>query len=172
MNALCENLIDILSRQSERYDRVLEIVERERKALMDHRPSELESLVSAKEGLILEIRNLEEERLLVTLRLARFLNADPETLKTSDVIAQVDPGQGARLAAVRGALMDCMDRIGEINRINRRMCENGMALVRDVMGAVAHAAVGAAPETGGYGAACGAKRNGTPQAVGTRSWQA
>lgn len=164
----------ILREEADRYDRILELVEREHDLLKSHRTEGLPAVVADKEALILEIRNLEEERQLVCLRLAKQCGVAPEQLRTETVADTADEAGAKALRALRGRLLATVERIGALNRQNRQMCENGMALVRDVMNAVAHASSPAPAASGGYPAAPsgGGGRPRASQAAGTRSWRA
>ncbi len=133
-----QDLTEVLKAQLDLYRQVNGMLEEEHAALMSHQPEDVLDIVHRKETLLLRIRTLEETRQIITSRLGKAWNVNPEKLRLSEIAERIED-QNAKnaLSWVRDGLKDVMQSIGDQHKRNAAVCQSGMQLISDIVEAAA-----------------------------------
>lgn len=133
MHVAVKDLLDILSREQAIYDQILALLETEQDCLVREKPSRVMELARQKEQLLLKIRNLEEARELVCLRLAREWKIPVSGFCLSRVEKHVDQETAARVATLRVQMQEVIEKIRTLNSRSRHLCEEGIKTIQDII---------------------------------------
>ncbi len=129
-------LLDVLRAETELYRRLLEIMSRERAALLRSSRVEIEACTAEKSGLIERLPPLERRRAEVVQRLARHLGR-PAAEVTLSLLAQTCRGpQQGELRHARSELQGLMARVREENQRSEVLCRHIGDLLRAAYGVV------------------------------------
>jgi flagellar biosynthesis/type III secretory pathway chaperone len=136
MVELWAELQEILGVESELYRRLLEVLSRERTALLRSRPVEIEACTAEKSDLIGRLSAAERRRAEVVNRLALHMGR-PAAEVTLSLLAQSAPEpQSDQLRRARSQLIGLMARIREENRRSEDLCRHIGELLRAAYGVV------------------------------------
>ena len=133
MKPLTEDLIAVLAAEGKLYDQVAGLLDQEREALMGRRPDVILDLVRCKETVLMQIRTLEESRLLILRRMAKLLGVASERLTVSEIGRWIEDGLRERLKETSAGLRACLERIQQANAANARLCRNGADLIARIV---------------------------------------
>ncbi len=108
-----DELIRILNEEVKCYRRLLELLGREKDAIISFKPAILEEISKNKDTLILQIRLLDDERKRLVKELSRQYSTGSSL---SDIYAATGDKE---LLRIRSELVSILQSIEEINEINR-----------------------------------------------------
>ncbi|MFP4381235.1 MAG: flagellar export chaperone FlgN [Candidatus Sumerlaeia bacterium] len=137
MQAIVEDLIQILIRQNVLYEQVLELLEEEHSTLVSSKPQSVLELVRRKETTLLKIRTLDESRQLISLRLSRRMGIPQAELNLTALAELLESEQANRLRDVQTALQNCMGKLQILNQKTSQLCRQGIEVVHEVLQNVA-----------------------------------
>ncbi len=130
-----EAIINVLEAQRDLYSRLHELLQRERRALVEFNHQEIEQIAKDKDALVLQVQMLEEER----KRLLKELF--PEEPDTKGIMDLYEVTGDERFVNLRFSLLSLLQAIQEANEVNRyfieRAChyiEGGLSFLRQYAG--------------------------------------
>ncbi|MBN1826840.1 MAG: flagellar protein FlgN [Candidatus Eisenbacteria bacterium] len=147
MEAMLGDLRTLLSRQVENL-RDLEAVLREQRGILAKRdvPGILES-IEKQERCLERVQAIDRSRKELMTRISGELGVDPGGMTLKKLAENVDPEAGAELRSMGEAIRATLEDIGRVNRHNRRLIQNSLAFIRELLGVVG----GKGPEKRTYG---------------------
>lgn len=150
MASLMENLIDVLRKESNEYEGLLELSQRKTAIIVSNDLKELEKIMDEEQELVSRISNLEKKREEVSADIANVLNRDVKTLKLTDLITILAsrPQERKALEEVHDSLQISVRGLQRINEQNMELLKNAMEMVEFDMHLLQ--AMKAAPETANY----------------------
>ncbi len=121
-----EHIKDILRNQLTGYRALQEVLQEERKALVDIKVSEIEELSKKKDLIIMRLRLLEEERLRLTERLRIKLKTERQLnlKKLYEITGDED------FLHLRSRLLSLLQAISELNDFNRLLIDRSLNYVK------------------------------------------
>jgi flagellar biosynthesis/type III secretory pathway chaperone len=136
MTAFLSELVKILQMEAVLYRRLLEIMSRERAAMLRSRLPEIQAAAAERDALIERLQAAEERRTKWVERLAQRLGCPPGEVTVS-LLARTSPGsQGAALRGCRTELLELMARVREENQHTEIFCRHAGDLLRAAYGVV------------------------------------
>jgi len=148
--SLMENLIDVLDRECDEYEGLLEVSQRKTPIIVSGSLEKLQQITDEEQTMVSRINNLDRRRMEVTADIATVLNKDVTMLTLTNLIDML-----AARPAEQAALIKSYDRLHRSVRELKRVNEQNGELLRDALEMVdfeinlLHAAK-AAPETANY----------------------
>lgn len=131
MASMMDDLTRVLENETVEYNKLIELSESLREALIASDVPSVEQLTAEQENVSNEIQSLEHRRARIMNDIAVVLNKKPEELKVS-MLEETLAGQPAlqkRLAAVRIELKQRMDELKRINHTNQTLLRQSMELL-------------------------------------------
>ncbi len=150
MASLMENLIDVLDRECDEYEGLLEVSQRKTPIIVSGSLEKLQQITDEEQTMVSRINNLDRRRMEVTADIATVLNKDVTMLTLTNLIDML-----AARPTEQAALIKSYDRLHRSVRELKRVNEQNGELLRDALEMVdfeinlLHAAK-AAPETANY----------------------
>jgi flagellar biosynthesis/type III secretory pathway chaperone len=124
MNTLLDNLSEVLKEIVEGYSALIDLLQRERRFIIENSLNELNDCIKQKETVILKLKMLEDSRISITEKLAVFLKSsivNPVTLSyISDSVAEP---YSSTLKDYRSKLLSLTQTIRDVNRENKNFIE-------------------------------------------------
>ena len=150
MARLMENLIDVLSQESEEYEGLLALSQKKMRIIASANLEDLQRITDDEQEVVSRLNRLEKRRIEVAADIANVLNKDVETMKLTNLIEMlsVRPAEQAALAAVHDRLSSVVREVQRTNEQNRELLEEALELVNFEMNMLQ--AYKAAPETANY----------------------
>lgn len=150
MASLMEDLIDVLRKESDEYEGLLELSQRKTTIIVRNNLKELEQIMDEEQELVSRISNLEKKREEVSADIANVLNRDVKTLKLTDLITILAsrPQERKALEEVHDKLQISVRGLQRINEQNMELLKNAMEMVEFDMHLLQ--AMKTAPETANY----------------------
>lgn len=130
MASLMDDLTQVLENETAEYQRLAELSDDLREALIASDVPAVEQLTAAQEEVANVIQSLETRRAHIMNDIAVVMNRKPEELKVSTLEQSLasQPMQ-QRLADARGELTQTMDRLKRINQTNQTLLRQSMELL-------------------------------------------
>lgn len=131
MASMMDDLTQVLENETVEYNKLIELSESLREALIASDVPSVEQLTAEQENVSNGIQSLEHKRARIMNDIAVVLNKKPEELKVS-MLEETLAGQPAlqeRLAAVRIELKQSMDELKRINHTNQTLLRQSMELL-------------------------------------------
>ena len=150
MASLMENLIDVLSQESEEYEGLLALSQKKMRIIASANLEDLQRITDDEQEVVSRLNRLEKRRIEVAADIANVLNKDVETMKLTNLIEMLSarPAEQAALAAVHDRLKSVVREVQRTNEQNRELLEEALELVNFEMNMLQ--AYKAAPETANY----------------------
>ena len=106
MASLMENLIDVLSQESEEYEGLLALSQKKMRIIASANLEDLQRITDDEQEVVSRLNRLEKRRIEVAADIANVLNKDVETMKLTNLIQMLSarPAEQAELAAVHDRL--------------------------------------------------------------------
>lgn len=150
MASLMENLIDVLDRECNEYEGLLDVSQRKTPIIVSGNLENLQKITDEEQALVSRINNLERRRTEVTADIATVLNKDVTKLTLTNLIDML-----AARPEEQGALIRAHDRLHQTVRALKRVNEQNGVLLKDALEMVEFEisllqAAKAAPETANY----------------------
>lgn len=123
---LVVNLIEIVNAEIRVFNRLLEVLQQEQRALCEDNLPAIEACLAAKQEGAEEGRRLETERLMVVEQLSRRLAMEPENCTLSRLVEVVEGWQGEELARMRETMTELNTRIRATNESNAFLIRQSM----------------------------------------------
>ncbi|MCR4617448.1 MAG: flagellar protein FlgN [Lachnospiraceae bacterium] len=145
-----ENLIEILNKESESYDGLLETSRKKTSVIVAGDLEALSQLTEEEQIKTDKIANLEKKRNEVMLDMANVLNKDVNTLKLTqllDVLAS-RPAEQKALASAIDRVKASATALMQVNKQNSELLKNSIEMVEFELGLLQ--AMKGAPETANY----------------------
>ncbi len=109
-----DELIRILNEEVRCYRSLLELLGREKDAIISFKPAVLEEIAKNKDTIILQIRLLDDERKRLVRELSRHYSTGTSL---SDIYAATGDEEFLRIRSELVSILQCIEEINEINRI-------------------------------------------------------
>lgn len=119
-------LIEIVNAEIRVFNRLLEVLQQEQRALCEDDLPAIEACVVCKKEAAEEARRLETERLLVVQKISRRLAVEPENCTLSRLVEVVEGWQGEELARMRETVIELNKRIRTTNESNAFLIRQSM----------------------------------------------
>nr|WP_296463261.1 flagellar protein FlgN [uncultured Acetatifactor sp.] len=150
MASLMENLIDVLSQESEEYEGLLALSQKKMRIIASANLEDLQRITDDEQEVVSRLNRLEKRRIEVAADIANVLNKDVETMKLTNLIQMLSarPAEQAELAAVHDRLSSVVREVQRTNEQNKELLEEALELVNFEMNMLQ--AYKAAPETANY----------------------
>lgn len=150
MASLMENLIDILNKESDSYDGLLETSRKKTAIIVKGDLEALSQLTEEEQTKTDKILNLEKKRIEVTKDMANVLNMDVNTLKLTKLVDVLSsrPEEQKALAAAIDRIKASALAVQQVNKQNSELLKNSIEMVEFELGLLQ--AMKQAPETANY----------------------
>ena len=150
MASLMEVLIDVLEKESQEYEKLLDLSMRKTPVIVSEDLDELSKITDDEQIIVSRINNLDSQRTEAIDDIANVLNKDVSQLKIVDLIQMLAarPEEQAKLAAVYDRLRENVRNVKRTNEQNRELIEQALELVQFNMNVLQ--SMNKAPETANY----------------------
>ena len=150
MASLMENLIDILNKESDSYDGLLETSRKKTAIIVKGDLEALSQLTEEEQTKTDKILNLEKKRIEVMKDMANVLNMDVNTLKLTQLVDVLSsrPEEQKALAAAIDRIKASALAVQQVNKQNSELLKNSIEMVEFELGLLQ--AMKQAPETANY----------------------
>lgn len=150
MASLMENLIDVLNRECDEYEGLLEVSQRKTPIIVSGNLEKLQQITDEEQEVVSRIHNLERKRTEVTADIANVLNRDVTNLKLSNLINMLAgrPAEQQVLAEVHDRLQLSVNGLKRVNEQNRELLANALEMIEFEMNLLQ--ATKSAPATANY----------------------
>lgn len=150
MASLMENLIDILNKESDSYDGLLETSRKKTAIIVKGDLEALSRLTEEEQTKTDKILNLEKKRIEVMKDMANVLNMDVNTLKLTKLVDVLSsrPEEQKALAAAIDRIKASALAVQQVNKQNSELLKNSIEMVEFELGLLQ--AMKQAPETANY----------------------
>ena len=150
MACLMENLIDILNKESDSYDGLLETSRKKTAIIVKGDLEALSQLTEEEQTKTDKILNLEKKRIEVMKDMANVLNMDVNTLKLTKLVDVLSsrPEEQKALAAAIDRIKASALAVQQVNKQNSELLKNSIEMVEFELGLLQ--AMKQAPETANY----------------------
>ncbi|MBR1650651.1 MAG: flagellar protein FlgN [Lachnospiraceae bacterium] len=145
-----ENLIDILNKESDSYDGLLETSRKKTAIIVKGDLEALSQLTEEEQTKTDKILNLEKKRIEVMKDMANVLNMDVNTLKLTKLVDVLSsrPEEQKALAAAIDRIKASALAVQQVNKQNSELLKNSIEMVEFELGLLQ--AMKQAPETANY----------------------
>lgn len=150
MASLMENLIEVLDKESQEYENLLDLSLKKTPVIVSGSLDELAKITDEEQIIVGNITHLEHDREGLFKDIANVINKDVKTLKLSDLITILGqrPEEQQKLAKVYDRLKAAVHELERVNGQNRALIENALEMVQFDMNVIQ--AMKAGPETANY----------------------
>lgn len=150
MASLLENLIDVLDKECEQYDKLVGLADQKTPCIVQGDIDKLSKVMDDEQEFVGRIQNLEKTRCKVLADIANVVNRDVETLKLIDLIQMLEkkPDQQELLVEVHGRLKQTISKLKEINDKNQLLLNDAIEMVDFNLNMIR--AMRTAPQTANY----------------------
>ncbi|MDY7031205.1 MAG: flagellar protein FlgN [Thermodesulfobacteriota bacterium] len=129
MNLLLEDLLTSLDKETDLYQDLLQLLQKEKRALVDLSLDDLNECNKEKETLILQARALEESRQYGLRKLAEFLDIPSDKLTLSYLSDRIDEPYSKEVKSRRSNLLSLFHSIKDINKTNESLMNHSLDCV-------------------------------------------
>ena len=145
-----ENLIDVLNREYETYEGLLELSRKKTPVIITGNLEELSRITDEEQEYASRLQNLDKTRAEVTADIANVLNRDVEALKLTKLIEilAARPSEQSALIDVRDRLQKVVHALRQVNEQNSELLKDSIEMVQIEMNLLQ--SFKAAPETANY----------------------
>ena len=150
MASLMEVLIDVLEKENQEYEQLLNLSMKKTPVIVSEDLEELAKITDEEQIIVSRINHLDNQRNEAINDIANVLNKDVETLKIVDLIKMMakKPEEQAKLAAVFDRLQENVRSVKRVNEQNRELIQEALELVQFNMNVLQ--SMNKAPETANY----------------------
>ncbi len=131
MASLMENLLEVLTREEEEYEKLVKLEYEKKQILIDGDVPALEKMTDREQDVSSVLRNLEIRREKIMDDMSMVLGKPKSELTIKYMIELLDkqPDEQARLSDLRTRLKETLSELGQINDLNRMLTEQALELV-------------------------------------------
>jgi flagellar biosynthesis/type III secretory pathway chaperone len=130
MELMLNDLLGLLEGEIGLYASMLLALQKEKKAIVDSNPTELNETSREKETLFLKIRILEEQRISLLEKLAQELGQPSQELTLSKLSQLVREPQATQLGDCHSTFLSLAQSIQEINQSNKTLLTHSLDLLK------------------------------------------
>lgn len=130
MKKLMDELISIFEKQIKLHQSLLAVLMEEKTSIIESNLIELNNANGEKETLILKIKNLEENRLNLVVKIAEALSEDSQNLTLKRLCEITEEPHSTRLDDCRSRLILLTDNVRKSNEENKVLLTQAVELVR------------------------------------------
>lgn len=151
MASLMEELIDVLEKENQEYEKLLELSIRKSDAVAYRNIAELEQITDEEQIVVTNITRLDSKREEVTKDIANVINKDVESLKLSVLVELMarQPSEQKRLSDIHDKLKETVHKVKMVNENNRNLIDETLEMVAFDMNLLR--SMRQAPQTANYG---------------------
>ncbi|RMF66786.1 MAG: flagellar protein FlgN [Calditrichaeota bacterium] len=133
MDEIVEQLIEVISREIEAFQRLLQTLHQKQRAIVEGEIGRLNEHVQTESKLANETKTLEAERLRRTRELAQSLSMEDLNPKLSQIIQKVEKKYAQRLAEQRELLRGLAQKIQNLNKNNQFLLDYSLKFIEENM---------------------------------------
>jgi len=133
MESIIEELIAIISREIEAFNKLLEALHSKQRAIVEGEIDRLNESVREEHALASQTKSLEVERLETARELAKELSLDNLNPKLTEIIAKVEQKYAQRLQEQRDLLRALIDKIQHLNKSNQFLLDYSLRFIEKSM---------------------------------------
>lgn len=150
MASLMENLMDLLEKENDEYDKLLELSMQKTPVIIEGNLQRLEQITDEEQIIVGRVNRLDKEREKVMKDIATVLNKDVQELKLGLLVKLLAerPEQQNRLSQIDTRLKLTMNQMVRVNDRNRELIQSSLEMVQYNMNVLK--SMKAAPETANY----------------------
>lgn len=150
MASLMENLIEVLTLESQEYENLLGLSMKKTPVIVSGQLDELAKITDEEQTVVGKIGHLERQRQEVFTDIANVINRDVNTLMLTDLIEMLKsrPEEQQKLAKVHDKLRTAVHGVKRVNEQNRILIQNALEMVEFDMNMLQ--AMKTLPETANY----------------------
>jgi len=130
MDLLFNKFLCLLEEETDFYQLLLLVVQKENMAVVDLKLKELNKATKEKENLLLKIQILEEQRQRMLERVADFIGCPLHGLTLSKLSQLIEEPYSTRLKECHSNLLSLIQSIQEVNNSNKSLIVHSLKLVR------------------------------------------
>lgn len=135
-NSTYKNLEQVLEEEIKIYRGLLDVVRKEKEALIAAQIPPLEEINRAKENLILKIKTLDRQREKYATELARQVGVNFESPRLLEIAGQMPDVESEKLRSIHNTLDLLIKRIRELNKYNEELVAASLKTVTGALGAI------------------------------------
>ena len=151
MASLMEELIDVLEKENQEYEKLLKLSMRKSDAVALRNVAQIEQITDEEQIVATDITRLDSKREEVTKDIANVLNKDVESLKLSVLVELMSrqPAEQKRLSDIHDKLKETVHRVKMVNENNAKLIAEALEMVEFDMNLLR--SLRQAPQTANYG---------------------
>ena len=150
MASLMENLIQVLEKECQVYEKLLKLSKEKTPVIIKGDLDKLEKITDEEQKIVTEVNQLDNQRVQVLKDIAIVINKDVETLKLKNLIQVLDkrPEEQHKLAVCHDKIAQIVGDLVILNDQNHALISNALEMVSFDINLVQ--ALNSAPETANY----------------------
>lgn len=150
MASLLENLIDVLDRENEEYEKLLVLAGDKTPAIIKGEVESLSKITEDEQEIVGRIQGMEKQRIKILADVANVVNRDVETLKLIDLIQMLEkmPDQQKMLKDIHERLKQTVEKLKAVNDKNQLLLGEKLDMVEFNLNMIR--AMKTAPQTANY----------------------
>lgn len=131
MASLVEELISVLEKECEIYDKLLPIAEKKTNVIIKNDLETLRSITEQEHEVVDKVSVLERKRERVIFDIATVLNQDKETLNLTKIVKLLEqqPKEQKKLEMLHAHLKRTVNRLMDINYQNKSLIEESLEMI-------------------------------------------
>ncbi len=150
MASLTEELINVLEKEHEAYDRLIPITERKTRVIISGDLEELQKITDEEQSVVDQVSALEKKREEIIINMGTVLNRDPKTLKLKMMVKLLEkrPQEQKRLANLHDLLSAQLKRVAAQNDKNKMLINQSLEMIQFELNLIQSSRM--TPGTGNY----------------------
>lgn len=150
MASLTEELISVLQKEQDVYQRLVPIAEEKTKAIVKNDLKSLQDITESEQKAVEQLNALERKREEIVINMGTVLNRDPRTLKLKNMVKLLEkrPEEQRKLAELYDALTASIKRLSDINERNKALISQSLEMIQFEMNLIQSARM--APGSNNY----------------------
>lgn len=124
-----QRLMKVLLDEDRVYEKLLELFQGQRQAIISGHVDELYGIVSKEEQLMGRIGELEADRIAIVEALAKKMSLDSAGLTVSELSQMLSETEAAQFTQVQRRILSRIDQLSQVNRRNARLIKSSLELV-------------------------------------------
>lgn len=125
-NKLIGTLIDILKKETDLYEDILKLSKNKTDLIVEGKISELESITSLEQSMILKLGKLEEEREKLVEQIALQLHVKASDITITNLEERFSGEQAEELNGCRNTLAKLVNELNTANELNSKLIRNSL----------------------------------------------
>ena len=150
MASLMENLLDVLEKEDDLYQKLLQLSMKKPPVIIKSDITSLQAITDEEQDVVSQINNLDRKREEVMKDIANVLNKDVNTLKLGHLVEMLagQPKEQAKLSELNERLKETTRRMKSVNEQNKELLATALEMVEFDMNILK--GLKTAPETANY----------------------